>query len=1419
MRRVIFLFLITLLSTSINAQNQAETVYSRDIRDLGIHGLTVDNHIDQVKRIFTKAEGISWQRIKVEGIPFLNEAGKPELPAKHDLILIPEGKKAKIEVLSFHADTFNQVQVYPAQPPKTDDGSPTEAFAYNTDFYKKDIWYPKNIADLKQDQKLRGIRIGTIQFTPFQYNPAKKQLIVYYNVKYRITFPGAQQFIQNKQKHSRKYLDMLPSNFLNAKSIAKEVRSFTASAKTNNHDYLIVSHSNFSMAADSLAQWKRQLGYNVRIIERNTWTAAQVKDSIHSAWQSSSVYPDYFVILGDHQFVPAELVNANHNRYSDLYYACMDSVGDYYPDMAHGRITAASQQEALMVVRKIIRYEKNPPQSAQFYNNGLNCAYFQDDDTSGYASRRFVHTSEDVKNYLESQAYSIHRVYYTEPHITPTNYNLSHYSDGQPLPSALLKSNGFQWNGNSQDVVNEINNGRFYVLHRDHGFTDGWGEPDFTSADIPFLNNQEELAVVFSINCSSGKFTSDICFAEKLMRKPNGGAVGVIAASATSYSGYNDGFSLGIFDAIWASPGLIPDFGTGGNSNPALSPHGNIREMGFVLNQALLRMVETWADSRATHELMHYHGDPAMRIWTSQPQPITATHQDSLLCNNTSLAINTVSTPNATATLVLNGEILVKQQLTSGTNVLNFPAVNNIQPYAILTISKEGFQPYEAKIPINGCTNAPIADFFVADTSLSCFNSISNIYGSSSFQPDSLQWHFSPNTVNILNGNAGSKNIRVQFTDTGYYDIRLIARNTFGSDTALSVNKVYVYPSLQSPYEQTVENFNSFGKEDSVWIRYSNSSYEWRTHQDSTPSFSTGPIVDHTLGTDQGHFFYTEASSGHLNDTAMLISPAINISNLSNPALKFWYHMYGANIKELHIDASDGNGWQNLKTIYGQQHTAYNDAWQQQFVDLLPLQGNCIKIRFTAIRGNGYKGDIAIDDIKVINFNNSPDVDMAFNNNYICCGHQVQFEDLSCCGTTARQWRFPGGNPVSSSQKSPMVTYDSAGVYSVILTVQNSNGSDSLKLYYEIEVGSNNPLPLTEDFESFSPGNPGSFYNDWFSDKTDDYEWRIESGSTPSSATGPAVDHTTGTSSGVYVYTEASYVSQGEEAYLYTPCLKIPSEAKTYLSFWTHMYGSGIDTIHIDAYDGNQWHNDIFRIGGPQQQNQTDAWEPVTADISSLAGKNARIRFRSVRSGSYFDDKAIDDVHFFSGKMDIIPDTNDFGSFYAVKGMQDTISVVNTSLDTVFTDSLTLPDHYHASSIPANILPGDTAEIIVALSPGPGTNTYDGYMQLYSNINKDSCYLKAKVYSSIESVSNRLNLKIYPNPADDFFILHASDNFPAAQYNAMIYSADGRLLNREFLFIQEGDKIKIDIRQLTAGMYYLILQSNRHTAAEKLIIK
>ncbi|MBI3501021.1 MAG: PKD domain-containing protein [Bacteroidetes bacterium] len=100
----------------------------------------------------------------------------------------------------------------------------------------------------------------------------------------------------------------------------------------------------------------------------------------------------------------------------------------------------------------------------------------------------------------------------------------------------------------------------------------------------------------------------------------------------------------------------------------------------------------------------------------------------------------------------------------------------------------------------------------------------------------------------------------------------------------------------------------------------------------------------------------------------------------------------------------------------------------------------------TVTDGNGCvkTGTITVTNsctVPVADFNGSPTT--------ICAGSNVTFTDASTNSPTSWSWVFQGGTPATSTLQNPVVTYNTAGTYSVSLTATNMSGSNTkTKLNY-----------------------------------------------------------------------------------------------------------------------------------------------------------------------------------------------------------------------------------------------------------------------------------------------------------------------------------------------------------------------------------
>jgi agmatine/peptidylarginine deiminase len=142
----------------------------------------------------------------------------------------------------------------------------------------------------------------------------------------------------------------------------------------------------------------------------------------------------------------------------------------------------------------------------------------------------------------------------------------------------------------------------------------------------------------------------------------------------------------------------------------------------------------------------------------------------------------------------------------------------------------------------------------------------------------------------------------------------------------------------------------------------------------------------------------------------------------------------------------------------------------------------------------------------------------------------------------------------------------------------------------------------------------------------DDFDWTRDSGGTPSTGTGPSVDHTTGTSSGFYLYTEASNPNNPNKmALLESSCITdFTGYSDAAVTFWYHMMGTQMGTLYVDVATNctaPSWTNE-FSVSG----NQGDVWQQADVDLTGYVGGDIKLRFRGVTGSGWSSDIAIDDI-------------------------------------------------------------------------------------------------------------------------------------------------------------------------------------------------
>jgi hypothetical protein len=613
-------------------------------------------------------DGEVFTQINIPGLPMMSGApGAPGIPAVRKLIAIPHAYEGDIVV---NADPVVAEQlfanVYPYQEQPVDqsgeNGDPQfgeeypglgffgdRPFLLDDAIYDADALYPSDVVQVTRLGRFRDLELAVVEVAAGQYNAITHELHLFSRVSFEVEFDDG-AFVSEATFAP---FESSPEVYLNTVLNEQVVRNtepleWSYSDEMPGEELMIFAHPDFEEAAMRLRDHKRTNGVMANVYLGGTGsevegrqTKEEIDAFIEDHYANAAVRPTYVLLMGDAEFIEPW---GEDGIGTDWPYAAAGAGLDsdpLTPSFAVGRLPVDTLEQAHVLVDKIIDYENTPPGSPfeqdAFYTSATLAAQFRccrpgvGPGMEGVAERTFTEAAEFVGDALREGGYTVERIYAEtvangyEGDPTPR-----FYYDLRMLPPAISPDSGFAWNGSTQDVINAFNGvdngqGRFLMLHRGDGWSNGWGAPRFETSDIAALSNGDCQPVVYSINCTSGYFDNEtrpggvedaVFWAEELLRVEDAGAIGIVAPTRVSPSWPNTALTKGLFDATW--PETVPDFGG----------EESIRRLGDVLNRAKLFLPsdvsvagagDFYSYVRDMARLYHLLGDPTLAMWTEDP--------------------------------------------------------------------------------------------------------------------------------------------------------------------------------------------------------------------------------------------------------------------------------------------------------------------------------------------------------------------------------------------------------------------------------------------------------------------------------------------------------------------------------------------------------------------------------------------------------------------------------------------------------------------------------------------------------------------------------------------------------------------------------------------------------------------------------
>jgi hypothetical protein len=254
--------------------------------------------------------------------------------------------------------------------------------------------------------------------------------------------------------------------------------------------------------------------------------------------------------------------------------------------------------------------------------------------------------------------------------------------------------------------------------------------------------------------------------------------------------------------------------------------------------------------------------------------------------------------------------------------------------------------------------------------------------------------------------------------------------------------------------------------------------------------------------------------------------------------------------------------------------------------------------------------------------------------------------------------------------------------------------------------------PYTEDFNGadWLVGSTSSYFGECWnrnpSDDTSNYSWKVGTGSTPTSGTGPSDDFN---GAAKYIYTEADNGSQNDLAILNAPPIDLSTFAFPNMKIRYHMFGTAMGTFRVEVKDiSSSIYDVVLSYTGQLQTDETDPYLLSTIDLSAYFGLVINVRFVGVRGSGVTSDIAIDE--FIVEESGCIPPAN-----------LNILNITSSSVDLSWDANISASNGYEWVIMASGVAP-DPANAVAAGSTGSGNtiaqatglsaqNTYDAYVR------------------------------------------------------------------------------------------------------------
>ncbi len=320
-------------------------------------------------------------------------------------------------------------------------------------------------------------------------------------------------------------------------------------------------------------------------------------------------------------------------------------------------------------------------------------------------------------------------------------------------------------------------------------------------------------------------------------------------------------------------------------------------------------------------------------------------------------------------------------------------------------------------------------------------------------------------------------NPTVTFTAAGTYTIALTATGAGGSNTQTSTNYITVVSSTGAALPLT-EGFTTATFPPTGWAIVNANASPTTWARSATVGFA--PTAGNSMMFN--NFSYNDADDDQVRLTG------VSMIGYATAQLQFdvaYAPFSTTRFDGLEVLVSTDCG-ATFTSVYSKSNTVLATApattasftpttaqWRTETVNLTPYVGNSkVIVAFKNLSGNGNRLYVDNINLTAVPPTAAPVASFTPSVTTVCAGQTVTFNNTSTGSPTSYSWTFGGGTPSTSTATSPVVTFNTAGTYTVALTATNASGSNTSNQANIITV---NVIPtLTSTNQTVCAGSPAT---------------------------------------------------------------------------------------------------------------------------------------------------------------------------------------------------------------------------------------------------------------------------------------------------------------------------------------------------------